>query len=268
VAISFNTAARADSGAVTAANVQLTIPAGVLAGDVVLVVASAFAGASGATLSASSTGTAPVLVDQAQTALFAGLFHNGGLWQFTASGSDAGKVITVTLSGGTNPFWSAVLAAYTGVNGAAPVDVHGVNTAAGSGITQNTPSLTTGTANDWAVQAAAVATPNNALTEPAGTTSRQKNIAASFIAADICDSNASVGGAGTGIGGGTYSVGAGNVWYVTWTAGLTPAGVVTAIPAKSSPSVTAAVTSAPSVTDPRDGAATVRAAVTSSPSVT
>ena len=225
MAISFNTGTKGDSGGVAAASQTLTIPAGVLAGDVVIFVAAAFAGASGATLSASSTGTAPVLKRQAQTASFAGNFLNGGYWEFIASATDTGKVITITLSGGTNPFWAAALGAWTGASSTAPVDVDGVNTATGASITDNCPALTTGVAGDWAVYMAAAGMPSQAINEPAATISRQKDTATSNICADICDSNASVGPAGTGIGGAafTYSAGAaGNCWYVVFTVGLAP----------------------------------------------
>lgn len=219
---SFNTQAGSDSGGGTAATGSLTIPAGVLAGDVVLVVSCGFNLGAGATLSASSTGTAPVLLNQNQTAgSNNGLFSNGGLWWFTAASTDPGKVITFTPSAGV-AFWANALAAYSG---AGAVDVHGgVPFESTTGAAESTPALTTGVAGDWAVYLAAMGTPGGALAEPAGTTSRIKQIAASFIAADICDSNASVGGAGTGIGGAgkQYSATNGNTWYSLFTVGLAP----------------------------------------------
>ena len=223
--ISFNTGARLDSGGAAAASQNLTIPAGVLAGDVVLVVACGFNGASGATLAASSTGTAPVLIDQDQTPVLAAVFSNGGAWYFVASGTDAGKVITFSISTGTAE-WSVALAAYSGARNVTPVDVHGaVAAVSATGAAVATPALTTGVAGDWAIYMAAGAAASSNLTEPASTTSREKGISSAGVFADICDSNASVGGAGTGIGGASFtysSPGGSNTWYSLFTVGLAP----------------------------------------------
>ena len=244
MAISFNTGVSNDSGGGTAANVTLTIPAGVLGGDVILFVAEGFDAVSGATLSASSTGTSPILLDQNQTAgTNNGLFGNGAVWYFIASATDAGKVITITASGAMNPFWSASLAAYTG---AASIDVHGgVAAESTTGAATSTPALTTGVAGDWAIYLAGLGIPaggtSPAINEPSGTTSRQKHEASSSICSDICDSNASVGPAGTGIGGSgkQYSPSSppGNTWYNLFTVGLSPA-VAAAVTPSATPGAT------------------------------
>ena len=226
MAISFVTGTSGDSANAAAASQTLTIPAGVLAGHVVILVACGFAGASGAVLSAASTGTTPTLGDRNQTVISGGLFSNGGWWWFVASGTDAGKVVTFTLSGGTNPFWSAALAAYAGASNAAPIDVHGAATAVNTSPV-STPALTTGVSGDWAVyMAAAGVAAASGFTEPASTTSRQLDRSTGNIVADIADTNASVGGGGTGIGGAsaqyTSAVGGGN-WWSVFTVGLAPA---------------------------------------------
>jgi hypothetical protein len=228
VRITYNTGTSGDSGGGTAANQQLTIPAGVLGGDLVLFVACGFNGSAGATLSASSTGTTPVLLDQNQTAgTNNGIRSNGAVWAFTAAGaagqvsSDAGKVITITCSSGS-VYWSAALGAWTGVAGG--VDVHGGFAAESTtGGAKATPAETTGAANDWAVYLAAMGLPSGNLTEPAGTASRVKHVSGTFIGADICDSNGSVGPAGTSIGGAgeTYApIFSANTWYSLFTVGL------------------------------------------------
>lgn len=222
---SFNTSASNNTAAATAASVTLTIPAGVLAGDVCIICVMAFDGASGATLSLSSTGTAPTLIDQAQTPIFSGIFQNGGDWYFVASGTDAGKVLTATLSGGTNPFWDISLAAYTGASNSAPIDVHGVATNTGTGASGTTPTRTTGVTGDWALQMAAAAITNGQTANvPAGTTIRER-VFVSGVASVIVDSNGSVGAAGTSIGGGVFSdpVTVNPDWWVLFTVGLAPA---------------------------------------------
>jgi hypothetical protein len=221
---SFNTgtsAATAGSGA--APNIQLTIPAGVLAGDAVLIVACGFAAAAASTLSASSTGTTPTLIDRAETAFFAGQFSSGGAWYFPASGTDAGKIVTVSTSSG-NIFWGASLAAYTSANPSTPIDVHGIVTAVHAAPSSVTcPVKTTGVNGDWGVYLCAGAITNGAaLAGPAGTVQRENQFA-SGVGSAIFDSNAGVGNSGTAIGGGTFAdAGGASDWFVAFTVGLAP----------------------------------------------
>lgn len=226
MAISFNTSASNNTSSATAASVTLTIPAGVLAGDVCIICVMAFDGASGGTLSLSSTGTTPTAIDQAQTAQSGGIVMNGGDWYFVASASDAGKVLTATLSGGTNPFWDISLAAYTGASNSTPIDVHGVGTNVGTSATGTTPTKTTGVSGDWALQMCAAAITNGQTCNvPSGTTIRERTFV-SGVASVIVDSNASVGAAGTSIGGGVFSdpVAGSTDWWVLFTVGLAPPG--------------------------------------------
>ena len=238
MAISYNTGATGDSGGATALTCTVTIPAGVLAGDVMLLSACGFDGASATTITVSSTGTAFTQITQNQTGGVAPatLYSNAGIWYAVAGAADAGATITLQMSDSTHVFWSATLADYTGASNSAPVDVSGgakLSGASGTvGDSLACPAETTNTANDWAVYFFGGGTNSSTLTEPSGPTSREKHISAAGIASDICDSNGSVGAGGTGIGGASYAyaTGAGTVWLATFTVGLSPA-VSAAVPA-------------------------------------
>jgi hypothetical protein len=142
VALAFGlTASAYQAGPAT--TVAVTIPA-VSANDVVLVLAVA---SQLSTCTISSTGTAPTQVGTTQTTSSA--VH--GCWQFVASGTDSGKVITIT--GGSGKLGVA-LASYTGGLTSAPVDQSSLSNApGGSSATHVCPTVTTVTDQDWIIQA-------------------------------------------------------------------------------------------------------------------
>lgn len=201
-----------------AASVALTIPA-VGAGDVFLVAVAAFlAGTTVPTVSLASTGTTPVQIGAAQNLAAAGDTLVGTYWRVTAAALDAGKVLTASAT--INSFWTIVLADYSGVNGASPVDVFGFATPAQGVISIATPTLVTTQPGDWGILMAAAGLPNSTLTDPAGSTRRSELVSGSLIAASICDTNGPVASGGS-IGGGSFGAGAAaGTWWTAMTLGL------------------------------------------------
>jgi hypothetical protein len=224
VAITYNTGTTANSGSFQTTTQAVTVPAGVLAGDVVLMKADIVVlTGTPPTITASSTGTAPSLAgseDSGSESLPAAV--TGAVFYFVASGSDAGKVVTFS-AGVVGGFWAVALAAYTGASSSSPIDViqgafGGANTA-----TVTCPTLDTGVAGDWAVYLGGGAAEGGNLTIPSGTTSRQSVSSSANIAEVICDSGGSVGGSGTPIGGGTFTTTiATNSILTAFTVGLAP----------------------------------------------
>lgn len=239
MAISYNTGATAtNQGGGGGASQTLTIPAGVLAGDVMLLAVNAFSNGTTPALTVASTGTAFTQIGATQKGgTGSGYSVYGGIYYAVAAGTDAGKVITASVSGGGAPFVCVALAAYTGVSSSAPVDVSG---GANAGISPLTfPAETTGVANDWAVYLAPFSESVNAsFTGPAGTTSRQ-SVESGGIGCAIWDSAGGVGGAGTSIGGAgeTLSSTAATVWLTGFTVGLAPAAVVPPVPSAAPPQI-------------------------------
>ena len=227
MAISFNTAASANGAGVSETSQNLTIPAGVLAGDVMLLVINGFSnGASGSvTVSASSTGTAFTQIGSQQVggAGASGFNTFGAIFDAVASSTDAGKVITATINnpGGSN-FIAMSMAAYTGASNTAPIDVSGGTNSATSPLTF--PAETTTVAGDWAIYLSAFGESTNAtFTGPSGTSTRTTTESGG-VGSGIWDSNASVGGAGTGIGGASFQFSSTSttVWLTGFTIGLSP----------------------------------------------
>lgn len=225
MAISFNASANANSGASQAGSQAVTIPAGVLTGDAVIIICTqvVISGTSG-TLTPTSTGTTPTQIGATLTLSSGSITLLSAAYYFVASPSDASKVVTIT-NGSQFGFWSLSVAAYTGASASSPIDVsQGATTAIGSSSVA-CPSLTTGVSGDWAVYLSAGAFENGTITVPSGATSRTAVVAASDVVAAITDSNASVGGSGTSIGGGTFTAGSNsNNFLSAWTIGLSPTG--------------------------------------------
>lgn len=121
-----------------------TIPA-VSAGDFVVVL-GVYSGAVGLTLT--STGTTPTQLSGSPVTTTSAMH---GLWTFTASGTDAGKVLTLTVSATSKISMSVV--SYTGVNGTTPIDQSSVVSApGGSTATHTCGTVTTVTDQDWIIQ--------------------------------------------------------------------------------------------------------------------
>jgi hypothetical protein len=125
---------------------------------------------------------------------------------------------------------------YSGVSAANPVDV--INGASGGANTASVtcPALSTTAAGDWAVYIGAGAPQGGSMSAvPAGSTTRISSFSSAFTGACITDTAASVGPAGTSIGGGTFSTTvAQDSLLAAFTIGLEAAG-------SSSPSVFSAV---------------------------
>jgi hypothetical protein len=222
---SYNTGTTANSGGSQTASQALTIPAGVLAGDVMLLLVQGFTVATtAATLAVASTGTAFIQIGTTQFINNGSISDQGAIYYAVAGASDAGKVITASVSGSaTSAFWALALASYTGASNTAPIDVSGGTAVFAASIT--CPPETTGVSGDWAVYLGGGGCNTGAtLTGPSGSTSRQNVVDSAGIGAAINDSNGSVGAAGTGIGGGTFGINFGSGAITAFTVGLAPPG--------------------------------------------
>lgn len=235
MAISYNTGATGSAN--TASSVAVTIPAGVLAGDVMILALTVFC----------ETGTAPsigfsggggtwTLIPGTSPGTNPEVAANSPIWSYgyayyrVATAGDPGATLTVTETGsGSGTTWlAAALASYTGANTSTPADVIGGSQAfnsAGPG-TITTPSKTTVTANDWAVYLVGGGlTAGSNVVGPAGTAKRQGVFSSASIEAGIWDNGTPL-AAGSSIGGGTFSETGGNSgsgWWTSFTIGLAPA---------------------------------------------
>lgn len=225
MAISFNTGTTTTVTNSGTASGTLTIPAGVLNGDTILVLVWAFTTATGTlTNHLTSTVTAPVQVGSSQLSTGASIQALGSVFRIAAGASDHGATLTFTTTGGTGgAYWYNVgLVAYTGAGGVDVSNGTSFFTASGTGTT-TTPSATTTVSGDWQVQLLGVGPPGgNSFTTPAGLTSRASIPNNAGLTLAIADSNASVGGAGTAIGNTTwtYTGATGNVWSTSFVVGL------------------------------------------------
>jgi hypothetical protein len=238
--ITQNTGTTASSGAQVTTQ-AITIPAGVLGGDVVLMKADIIVlTVTPPVISASSTGTTPSLAgseDSGTEALPAAV--TGAVFYFVAAGttgsasSDAGKIVTFSAGGVVSGFWAIALEAYTGASTSGPIDVI-QGAFGGAGVNSVTcPVLMTTKANDWAIFLGGGAAEGSGFTVPSGSTSRQLVESSADVAAAISDSNGSAGAAGASIGGGSFTCNtAANSILIAFTVGLAPAGIII-IPAKS-----------------------------------
>jgi hypothetical protein len=228
VAISYNTGAK--NSANNATSVTLAIPAGVLAGDVMLMALEVFTVTSSApSISFSGAGGSWTLVPvtsgvNPEVAVGGGISSYGFAYYRVATAGDIGATLTITESGvAAGSTWFAVaMASYTGASTTAPIDVATGNNAQGT-ASGTAPSATTVTANDWAVYLACAGVGAGPLAGPG--TSRQNIVSSASVAAAVDDSNGSVGSSGTSIGGGSWTQAGGTGdWWSLFTIGLAPAG--------------------------------------------
>lgn len=223
--ISYNTGATAGSGVTQRTTQTITLPAGVASGDVMFLVAEAFTTSGASTLGISSAIGAWSQVGTTQSVTSGGVTSNVAVWMRVAGGLDPGAVVTLTSTGAA--FWEAAVATYSGADTSAAVDVEGG--AAASGVQMIAcPAETTTQPGDWAVYLAGAGLPSTALTGPTAH-QRQQAVSAANIGAAIYDSGGSVGGGGTGIGGGDFTAASTAAWWGAFTIGLAPAGAVTLI---------------------------------------
>jgi hypothetical protein len=223
VAISWNTGTTVDDNNSNQATQVVTIPAGVLAGDLILVMVTGWdSPLATETIQASSTGTAPVIIGTSQSVSFSGDNLQGALFYIVASASDPGKVITTSFVSGDLARWSIALGAWTGVSNSRPVDVSGAATASGASSSLTCPTEVTTVNGDWCIQAAAVALGGSAYTGGSGFTQRESVVDSnSGGGAFIYDSNGPA-GAGQTIGGAVFSNAGHNSWWAGFTVGLAP----------------------------------------------
>jgi hypothetical protein len=210
-----------------------TIPAGVLAGDVMLVSVNTFSfpltGPATSTPTSgggSWTAVGPLVAAQDGTA---GVFATA--WYRVATAGDPGSTFTISWTGGvggTDGFWwTATHDSYTGFWTPDPVaqsitPTSGAQTAVGS-----CPSGTSLRSGSWVVQLGPI-TPNSSGTitgVPSGMTQRQLSNGNSGVSCASADSGASVGAAGTPIGGGSFTTSnATDNWWAEWTIELATVG--------------------------------------------
>lgn len=230
MAISFNTGTTASAN--TATSVGVTIPAGVLTNDVMLMMLTVFCetgtqptisfSGGGATWIAPTpnTGTNPEVATAGSSIWSYGFFYYA-----IATASDPGATLTISESGSpAGTTWFAVsLASYTGASTSSPIDVLAGNNAQAV-ASLNGPTISTVQANDWAIQmcGGAVAA-GNSLLGPA--TNREFVTSSAAVDAGLSDSNGTV-AAGTNIGGGNWNNGTANTanWYSAFAIGLAPPG--------------------------------------------
>lgn len=224
------------SSASTSATCTFTIPAGVAPGDIVLVgfavfceVATAptiaFSGGSAGTwalLSPMHTGANPE-----QAASGGGLYSYGYVYSKQAASGDPGATVTLTETGSPSAttWWAVVLGVYAGASTTQP-DIAGASVV-NNAVTGTSPAETTGVSGDWSVEMllGGVGT-TGTVGAPATLTTRESVVSGAGIAAVLADSNGSVGGAGTSIGGETWTGGnsSPNNTFALFTIGLAPAG--------------------------------------------
>lgn len=227
MSITYNTGATANAD--FASSVNITIPSGVLVNDVMLMSFEVFSEtATAPTVSFSGAGgtwtLAPVTTGSNPEKSSSGsIYSYGYAYRRVATSGDPGATLTVSVTGASGgPWLDVAIASYTGASTSSPVDVAGG--AEGNGPSLTCPSETTGVANDWAVYLGSGAPGvGGTWTAPSGTTVRQQIVDGSGIGAIIADSNGSVGGAGTSIGGGTFTQNGNSGWIQAFTIGLAPA---------------------------------------------
>jgi len=219
-----------------------TIPGGVLAGDVMLVSINTFsfpltgpATSTPASGGGSWTAIGPLVAAQNGTA---GVFATA--WQRVATAGDPGSTFTISWTGGvggTDGFWwTATLDSYTGFWTADPIAQSITPTSGAQTAVGTCPSGTSLRSGSWVVQLGPI-TPNSSGTitgVPSGTTQRQLSNGNSGVSNASADSGASVGAAGTAIGGGSFtSSNATDNWWTEWTIEL--ATIAAASPPVSAP---------------------------------
>lgn len=220
MAISYNTGAVVSMTS-TGTSKTLTIPAGVLAGDAMFLLFTAYSETSGSsTLSVSSTGGAWTQVGSTIYEATANFEVNSSLWVRSATSADPSA--TITMSSTTALFLHGELVSYTGAATSGMVDAFADGTTTTAGTSFTTPSATTVAANDWAVyflslccDGGSAATP----TAPSGTTMRESAATTGGISG-VADNHTAL-AAATGIGGGTFTT-TPTACGVTWSVALAP----------------------------------------------
>lgn len=244
MAISYNTGANANANNATSCNI--TIPSGVLINDVMILNVQlftetgtaptvSFSGAGGSwSLVSVSSGTNPEVATAGSS-----IWSYGYAYYRVATAGDPGATLTVSETGSASgsTWFAMTLASYTGANTSSPIDTAAGANNANVGDTVTCPTLLTNTASDWAVYVGGGGVNSSAtLTGPSGSTSRENVVSSAGIGASSCDSNGSVGAAGTSIGGGKFTSSSGSAaWMTGFTIGLAPPGGAAPTPENPTP---------------------------------
>jgi hypothetical protein len=215
---SYRASSGVDNSWSTAASVSITLPAALQAGDVfVLLIEADNTNGGFAAITAASTGTAPVQAGSTATVQRQQgsnqFYMMSAVFTVACSATDAGKVVTVSF-GTYNCEGCYAGNAYTGVKTTAPIDTSGTNSGTANSLA--CPTLITNYAGSWPLYLASCSTGAGSITVP-GTERTDTNPPACFA-----DGGAAAGGAGSSIGGGTFSAPSQTI-FITWTIGLTAA---------------------------------------------
>ena len=216
MSIAWRDGAAADNSSSGSSTLSITVPSTVQAGDAVLIyfLSAAGDGSSYVTVSVATTGTTTPA--QMGSSIIGASGSLGQMWWFTAASGDASAVITFTVNQGS--YLGAVLGAYSGASSSQP-DVIATGNQTTAGTTFPAPTATTAKSGDWAIYTASTVGGNTLSSEP-GTL---REATSSAVRAALADSNASVGGSGTSIGGGDWTAGSSTPW-LGFTIGLAEAG--------------------------------------------
>lgn len=218
MAIAFRSGATAtqNSGFTSGTSFTITIPSGVQTGDVLILGINAMI-AGGGTVTATPTGgptwhVAGTASHDGSSAFGTGV--NSTIWWAAPTTAQAGTNVTIGTSASTECY--SALATYTGCNTSAPIDCYNTGNAGTTGGTGSAscpcPTATTVAAGDWAVAfvgSAAAATATYTITYPTSAATARVHAGDTFFALAALSDNATAVGASTGIGGGTWTYGAG-----------------------------------------------------------
>lgn len=217
----------------TSATAAFTIPAGVNVGDLMHLGFTVFCEVNTAPAIAFSGGDggwilpAPLHDGSNPEQQFNGtiLYTYGYYYYRVATAGDPGATITLTETGssGVTTWWAGVMGAYPGAAATQP-DVagsKGVNNA----LNGTSPAETTGVSGAWSLEMLLGGTGTGAPAAPGTLTTRESVKSSAGVSAILADAAASAGGAGTPIGGETWTGGnsAGNNTFTLWTISLAPA---------------------------------------------
>jgi hypothetical protein len=201
-----------------------TIPSGVAVGDVMLVFVEAFTWTSSApafgTPTSGGTGSwAPIgsLTDSGASGAFDVYFQ--AYWKVATSG-DASSTFSISFTGtpgSTDSFyWTSDLESYTGFYTAAPIGNYAITRAGGLTTITANPTVATLCSGSWGIQANAGGVNGSGTISTAPATNRHLYNPGDGIDIAVSDTNGSAGGAGSNIGGGTFTASAQSQW-VNWT---------------------------------------------------
>lgn len=190
-----------------------TIPAGVATGDVMIAAVNCFTYSGGSPAFSTPTSGSGGANTWAQIGTI-GTDSQGTLvnyttvWYRVATASDPGSTFSISFTGTNGStdayYWSGTLDSWTGFYTVSPIgnvaQANAINSA-----TVTTPTTTTTAASSWQVQIALAAVSSSGTITGSPATNRRTYNPFTGIDVSVSDSNGSVGGAGTSIGGGSFT---------------------------------------------------------------